>query len=319
MSSIPFERGLAAPELRAEQLFKASVSAFCALTRPSRSEAHQLEDLATPLLAFVTTPVLRYACAALASCPQAPAGLVRRLADYPVSVCAPLLVKSKVLTNVDLITLIGRHGLPHALAIARRPDLHPELENVIRALVALGGAALDIGTAAASENMPNEVKPNKAEEVRESLRGMMRPAARTASSTRFDWQSAGETYARLLSTAMTGRRQLFQTAIADVFDLDFATACEVVDQVNGLSFITALRSLDLAPEQAFTLFALLFPGGFSTAQEISDFIERYGRMDRDQARTRMLAMRAATRCEPRGSHANDRRQSEGSRVLALRS
>ena len=39
---------------KAERLFRAAVSAFCSLTRPSRREIAQLEDLALPLFDFVS-------------------------------------------------------------------------------------------------------------------------------------------------------------------------------------------------------------------------------------------------------------------------
>jgi len=70
--------------LKAERLFRAAVSAFCSLTRPSRREIAQLEDLALPLFDFVSVESRRYVAAALSECQYAPAMLVRRLADETV-------------------------------------------------------------------------------------------------------------------------------------------------------------------------------------------------------------------------------------------
>ena len=97
--------------LKAERLFRAAVSAFCSLTRPSRREIAQLEDLTLPLFDFVSVESRRYVAAALSECQYAPAMLVRRLADETVDIAAPLLIRSNALSDIDLIALIGRHGI----------------------------------------------------------------------------------------------------------------------------------------------------------------------------------------------------------------
>ncbi len=123
---------------KAERLFRAAVSAFCSLTRPSRREIAQLEDLTLPLFDDVSVESRRYVAAALSECEYAPAALIRRLCEEPVDVAAPLLIRSPALSDVDLIALIGRHGLPHARAIARRRDLNPTIADLIRELQADG-------------------------------------------------------------------------------------------------------------------------------------------------------------------------------------
>ena len=119
---------------KSERLFRASISAFCSLTRPSRREIGQLEDLTLPLFDSVSPEGLRYAAAALSECAHAPEALVRRLCESTVDIAAPLLARSKALTDIDLIALIGRHGLPHARAIAKRKELNVTIANLIRAL-----------------------------------------------------------------------------------------------------------------------------------------------------------------------------------------
>ncbi|RWE93635.1 MAG: hypothetical protein EOS81_18235, partial [Mesorhizobium sp.] len=66
---------------KAERLFRAAVSAFCSLTRPSRREIAQLEDLTLPLFDEVSVESRRYVAAALSECEYAPTALVRRLAE----------------------------------------------------------------------------------------------------------------------------------------------------------------------------------------------------------------------------------------------
>jgi uncharacterized protein (DUF2336 family) len=122
---------------KAERLFRASVSAFCTLTRPSRREVVQLEDLTLPLYDEVSPEARRYVAAALSECAVAPARLVERLANDRVDIAAPLLARSEALTDVDLIALIGKHGLSHARVIARRAALNPTIAQLIRALEAV--------------------------------------------------------------------------------------------------------------------------------------------------------------------------------------
>ena len=102
-----------------------------------RREVVQLEDLTLPLYDDVSLEARRYVAAALSECAVAPARLVDRLANDRVDIAAPLLARSETLTDVDLIALIGRHGLPHARAIARRPELNPTIAQLIRALEAV--------------------------------------------------------------------------------------------------------------------------------------------------------------------------------------
>jgi uncharacterized protein (DUF2336 family) len=135
---------------KAERLFRASVSAFCTLTRPSRREITQLEDLTLPLYDAVSVEARRYVAAALSECAEAPAKLVERLTNDRVEVAAPLLARSAMLTDVDLIALIGKHGLPHARAIARRAELNPTIMQLIRALEAIAPQPPPRGTAAPS-------------------------------------------------------------------------------------------------------------------------------------------------------------------------
>ena len=105
---------------RSERLFRAAVSAFCALTRPGRSEIAQFEELGLRLIETQSRDAKRFAAAALSDAAQSSNALIHRLCDESVDICAPLLIRCRVLTDIDLIALVGRHGLPHARAIARR-------------------------------------------------------------------------------------------------------------------------------------------------------------------------------------------------------
>ena len=176
--------------LKAERLFRAAVSAFCSLTRPSRRDQAQLEDLTLPLFHLVSVEARRYVAAALCECPSAPATLVKRLCNETVDIAAPLLIRSGALSDFDLIALIGRHGAGHARAIARRSNLNPAIASLAAALCRKADAAQAESLAAAREAANREAPASvpaqttvetappfgaAAENVRRKLRSVMRP------------------------------------------------------------------------------------------------------------------------------------------------
>jgi uncharacterized protein (DUF2336 family) len=158
-----------------ERLLRAAVYAFCSLPRPTRRESGQLEDLALPLVEKASVETRRYIAAALSECAEAPRGLVRRLCEEPVEIAAPLLMRSRALSDIDLIALIGRHGMGHARAIARRRDLNPRIAELVATLEKFdvksretastnsdgssGTAILACGTSGTTTNLPSSDRP----------------------------------------------------------------------------------------------------------------------------------------------------------------
>ncbi len=287
-----------------ERLFRAAVSAFCALPRPSRREIAQLEDLTLPLFDKVSVDARRFVAAALSDSEHAPLGLVRRLCDESVDIAAPLLIRSPLLSDVALIALIGRHGLPHARAIARRPNLNRAIADLIRVLerprlvqpetMPRDGsktmpATSRIPTTAVSDDQtpsPGEA----AENVRRRLRAMMAPNTERPMPA----QSGLPAYARLKTTALTGNNAFFQTALADALDIDFRTARSITEKGGYSSLIDALKALDLPEEQAFLLAATVFPGQFGNAEAVRLFLERYRLLHRDVALDKVREWKAAS-------------------------
>lgn len=75
----------------------------------------------------------------LADAPAAPRQLVSQLANDEIEVARPLLMKSGVLEDSDLIDIVRRHGQGHLLAISMRPQVGPEVAD---ALVERGDGAV---------------------------------------------------------------------------------------------------------------------------------------------------------------------------------
>lgn len=268
------------------------MSAFCSLTRPSRREIAQLEDLTLPLFGNVSVESRRYVAAALSECEYAPAALVRRLCEEPVDIAAPLLIRSRAVSDVDLIALIGRHGLPHARAIARRRDLNPTIAQLIRALekptlvrVLQPDAVTDAPESAEIAPAAPDRKPLPgigAENARRRLRSMMRTDAESGGAAVNPFVGA-QTYVKLRETALTGNAAFFQTALADALDIDFSTARSLTANQNYTSLLAALRALDLSEDKAFLIAVAVYPTAFPHPQAIRIFLDRYRLLHRDAA------------------------------------
>ncbi|PDQ20703.1 hypothetical protein CN311_12775 [Mesorhizobium sanjuanii] len=288
---------------KAERLFRAAVSAFCSLTRPSRREIAQLEDLTMPLFNSVSVESRRYVAAALSECEYAPAALVRRLCEEPVDIAAPLLIRSRSVSDVDLIALIGRHGLPHARAIARRKNLNPTIAQLIRVLekptlvrVQQPDAVTDAAESAEIAAAVPDRKPlpgASAENARRRLRSMMRTDAESGGLAVNPFVGA-QTYVKLRETALTGNAAFFQTALADALDIDFSTARSLTANQNYTSLLAALRALDLGEDKAFLIAAAIYPTAFPHPQAIRIFLDRYRLLHRDAALDKVRNWKAET-------------------------
>ncbi len=282
---------------KADRLFRAAVSAFCALPRPSRREIAQLEDLALPLFGSVSPDSKRYVAAALSEVPHAPPALVRRLSNEPVGIAAPLLIRSAVLSDIDLIVLIGRHGLPHAKAIARRRNLNPTIADLARALDRPAHARPADQPSSASEgpapSATTEASGAAVEGVRQKLRGMMLPATADADDEQLPAIREAR-FAKLRATALTGHPGYFQAALAEVLGIDSRQAKAITEATSYSDLSLALRVLDLEVEQAFLITAAVFPNFFSHAEGIRLFVDRYRLSHRETAREKLRGWKAET-------------------------
>lgn len=143
---------------KSDRLLRAAISGFCSLTKATRIDATRLDQLALPLLPLVGEETRRYAAAALSRSFPAPQGFIRRLAEEDIAISAPVLVGSPILQDIDLIGLIGRHGLSHAGAIARRANLNPNIASLIKAL-GLSNISVETPPPAVDADAPDRAAP----------------------------------------------------------------------------------------------------------------------------------------------------------------
>lgn len=277
---------------KADRLFRAAVSAFCALTRPSRREIAQLEDLTLPLFDAVSAEARRYVAAILSEVDHAPPELVRRLSDEPVAIAAPLLIRSKLLSDIDLIRLIARHGLPHARAIARRSELNPTIADLAKALERPAIVRTDPGAPGLPQHR-GEAEKTDIESIRQRLRGMMLSPPETTGHGRPVPLDRAAIFEKLRSTALTGRIAYFQTALADVLGIGFEKARTIVETAGYDELIPAFRALGLEAEQAFLLTAAIRPGVFAEIDEIGKFLDQFRLSPSETAREKLQSWKGA--------------------------
>jgi uncharacterized protein (DUF2336 family) len=227
---------------------------------------------------------------------------VRRLCEEPVDVCAPLIVRSRALSDIDLIALIGRHGLPHARAIARRKDLNPTIAQLIKALERptlvrvrqpepIAKVAGDGAEPAAAAPSPPKLPGDAAETARRRLRTMMLAEGEATSVNPF---AGSATYSKLRETALTGNAAFFQTALADALDIDFSTARSLTEHSSYVSLLAALRALDLSEDRAFLITVAVYPREFPHPQAIRIFLDRYRLLHHEAALEKLRGWKAET-------------------------
>ncbi len=292
---------------KGERLFRAAVSAFCSLTRPSRRDIAQLEDLTLPLFDCVSVESRRYVAAALSECPYPPGGLVKRLCDEPVDIAAPLLIRSSALSDIDLIALIGRHGHRHARAIARRPNLNATIARLVAALdrkaseADVDRAGADGGasgvTATSMVGQPPAATEGElasgeaAESARRRLRSMMLPAE-PVEGTRINPIVGSSAYVRLRDTALSGHAAFFHTALADALGVDFAAIRQMATSKSYSWLLAGFRALGLTDEQAFLITAAVAPSELTGPESVRLFLSRYALIDREIALHRVRSWKA---------------------------
>lgn len=259
---------------RSDRLFRGAISAFCALTRPSRREIAQLEALCLQLYDNVSEESRRYVAAVLSELPEVPSDLVRRLADESIEIAAPLLLKSPGLAEIDLIAIIGRHGASHARVIAQRKGLTERTTTLLQK----AGATLPPPPAERVKMEPGQ----RAEQTRRALRGMMLPAGDKAKAAQRTEPSLTP-YEKLRATALTGSNTFFQTALADALGIEFKQARALTLMPDPAGLARALKALGLSPEQGYLIVSAIRPMHFGHSAAIRSFVERYERISAEEA------------------------------------
>ncbi len=272
---------------KADDLLAAAISAFAGITRPGRQDMQQLEDLAMPLLQCASTRGKRHAANALAQLEDAPRRLILALADQPVEISAPILLRSPLLRASDLIEIIGRNGLAHARAVARRQSGDVLLQGVLRSFA---DPVID-RTLALQENLANMGAEPLEKPVVPDLSTAGTPLMKEGSSERLAralqqpfYETGAATGAQhLIDTALLIDSQFFRNALADALDISFERADAIIGQWPDSHLPIALKALGLSPAECYlTMTAIL--GSIDTNRDsLREFVHIYRSIDREKS------------------------------------
>ena len=281
---------------RKDEVVIAAVNAFACLTRPTKFQCSQLEDLVLATLDHTNEFTRRLVAACLSNSSFATHSLVMRLCDEPTDICAPLLLRSPVLLDQDLVALILKNGVPFARVIARRNLLSNNLRGL---LLTLGDAkiASDVTDREASPIYPEfKVNPEevseKLEAARSALRKMMQPESDDDAEVIAETPAAAalpprpqpsQIAAKLRATALQLDTVFFITALADLHGLSFERAKRILERNAPSELMTALRAADLPTADACIIAGAFFPEIFKDKQEVSLFLTRYDGISQDQS------------------------------------
>ena len=293
---------------QAERVFRAAISAFCALSRPTRKEVEQLDDLALGLFDEISAETHRFAAATLCECIPAPRGIVRRLAEEPVEIAAPVLLRSQALNDVDLIGLIARHGVAHARVISRRDNLNPVVAALIRALLARAENDADTSSLASPSDQRTERPGDQLEAMRDHLRDLMRNAkAEDSATSAAASPSVAENgpYEALREAALSGDMRRFAECLGRALGLFAPRARSLIDAPTYSDLLAGLKALDLEPEQAFLLAAAAYPAQVAQPAAIRLFHVRYQALDADAAREKIISWQRQDRKDQAGRLADN--------------
>ncbi|MAW85642.1 MAG: hypothetical protein CMJ42_03830 [Phyllobacteriaceae bacterium] len=321
---------------RACQLFRASASAFASLSRPTKTEIQQFQDLSLALYDRVPETAKRHAAVMIASNAFAPRELVLKLANEPAGICAPLLARSPIIQARDIPPLIARHGLEHARVLAQRAELEAPLRALLSVFIrqaehagganAQGVAEADIPAAQTGSRPPlagdTPLRGHTAETVRGALRGAMAANSGRPMLPATMPLAPRSPQSRLQPTALMDNPAFFITALADTLDLPFARVSALLEVEGKAGLIMALRSIPLLAEEAFVIASALWPGDFASRHSIARFLDRYRHTAIEAARDRVARWRedalAGSQAAPFAGHTREVARNDDVRPARLR-
>lgn len=281
---------------RKDEILRAAVSAFVALSKPVRRDINQIEDLLLPILPFASVAAKRFACAALAETAMAPMALIVALCAESVDICAPLLLKSPVLMPIDLVAIIGRNGSEHARVISCRKHLP---NDVIEALALVDDEVVrDRLSDNRQQAAHGNTKPANAEEARQALLELATSIVQSGSSLANEAASNAlipvdtTRPENLVRLALNEKPELLATAMADGLGLTVARCLRFMRRNGTGEMITALKALKLNSDQAFVVLCALNPLTAASKADIRLFRDRFEGMEIDKAMTTVRLWKA---------------------------
>lgn len=309
-----------------------AVRQFCRRSRAHREEKTMLADLILPLLPRIGDEARRTVAALLAGCDFAPKALLLALSDFRVAVCSPVLTRSRLLSDPELLAIISQHGEDHARAIARRPALTFPVVSALRAMNSAGvDRALDlrqrVEPPARQDAAQSLAAPKEA--PRQIATGNPSPCephavAPSEALARFP-RRTGTDHGELLELAREQNRTLLHTAFADGLCVTVASAAALCSDPTSRNLIHALRFMETPTSVAGEIFQCLAPGLSKQEGVMTRFEAVYDSVTPDQAARKVLQWRSddllalareALAANDSSATANDMNDGETARYIA---
>lgn len=259
-----------------------AVREFCLRARPLRADMIRLVDLVLPLLNQISGESRRQIAGALATSGHAPKALLLALCDYPAAVCSPILTRSPLLNDAELLAVLSQHGEEHARCIARRAKLAIPVVAALRSLKSEAvDRALDLRRRL-DEAMPSEQRQSF-EHYETLMHGDLSEHAKPLVA--FDPDN-------FVSLSREANPVLFRTAVADALGITLVSATELCGNPTSRNLIYMLRFLKLPLERAFDVFTALAPDLAEDSAVIARFEEVFRETTIEQAVRKVWAWRS---------------------------
>jgi uncharacterized protein (DUF2336 family) len=274
---------------RKDEILRAAVSAFVALSKPNIRDCNQIEDLAAPIFGIATPQTKRFVAAALAESRAAPVRLVKLICAEPIEICATLLLRTPVLSAVDIVNIIGKQGKSYARVIAQRHHLPNDViealalveDPLVRERVSRKDSA-EVGLEGTS-SLKN-VKPVSVDDAINLLREIMVDSAGPMpANVEIVEPSLDMVTARLVRLALSEEEGLFATAMADVCSVSYARALKLLRRSSSSELATALRANSILTGDAYLICSVFYPSVATNRTEIRLFKDRFEAMAVEQA------------------------------------
>lgn len=319
-------------------LLRATTELFVHDLSHDSQEIHRYEELATHFLPKVSAADRTFVSERLATCPDAPAAVVRLLARDVLDAAAPVIRNSSALTGLDLLAVIAATGVEHHRLIARRTDLTDPVKRALRltADAEVMACLQDQSTAPDAPQQREGEPPAEGPPADGPPSEPYRPAASVAN----DWHSPDRFLrhdrkarlriladlatrppvrrntgsanrldrafrailgaAKIVGYARTGQQGPLISAIAEGLALDTGFVAAGLADATGEPLAIMLKALRLDDVQAQQVFLLASPAGRDTAT-FFPLADLYAGMESEVAEVLCDAWRTANQGQ-RGEH-----------------
>ena len=280
-----------APTESLDTLFLMACDRFCDDNNDSPLTAQQFSEAFYSLIDDVSLETKQAAARAVANTPHTPRPIALYFAMEPIEIAAPVLARSSVFGQLDLLRILEATGLEHGEIIAERDDLG---RTVIERLYSRQDEALD-AKLEVNDSIGRNHEMKSANKMFATIHGQLDLSAKTevSDAAPAPVQSVSKSAShKLLQAAARGKRLEIEAdmpneAAVEIGDKDFGdavehaarlgsrqsvgvlltkfmqldlnTAFQVLEDKSGDTLAVALKSQKVPPEQTNRILMLTFP------------------------------------------------------------